>query len=156
MSVPERARPVLAPAVRTTPFITDDETSIADAMHSSSDAAHADLGKPGGLQQVFAALANSDRIAIVEVLAEMAAIHPRGVPISLVADRTELTRFSASRHLRILVEAGVVDVERERQSALHRLNADGLLGAEDWVVAVAQRVEAVSADDGDAADAWGL
>lgn len=156
MNVPNQARRALAPAVHTRALITSDESSIAAALDASTDAAHGDLGHPGGLQQVFAALANSDRIAIIEVLADLAAARPRGVPISVVAERTELTRFSASRHLKILVDAGVVSVERDQQSQLHRLNVDGLVGAEDWVVAIAQRVESAHDDAGDPAEAWGL
>lgn len=156
MASSSSVRATLSLAAHTQALIRDDESSMLAAMDSSTDAAHQDLGQPGGLQQVFAALANSDRLAILEVLAESAARNPRGVPISKVADKTELTRFSASRHLRILVDAGLVVVERERQSLLHRLSSEGLNAAEDWVVRVTDMLDTAHDDDTDPVDAWGL
>ena len=88
------------------------------------------------LSTVFAALANGDRIAIIELLRECASEEPGGVSISWVAASTGLTRFSASRHLRILCDAGLVSASRSRHSVLHRLDARGFDALEDWICAV--------------------
>ncbi|MCR2799380.1 helix-turn-helix domain-containing protein [Microbacterium sp. zg-Y818] len=86
-----------------------------------------------GLSLVFGALANVDRIAIIDMLRGVAAEHPGGVSISRVAEATGLTRFSASRHLRILRDAGLVSATRRRPSVMHRLDARGFDAVEDWL-----------------------
>ncbi|MFB7890607.1 ArsR/SmtB family transcription factor [Microbacterium sp. NPDC056044] len=90
-----------------------------------------------GLSRVFGALANSDRIAIIDMLRGSAADEPGGVSISRVAEATGLTRFSASRHLRILCEVGLVSATRQRHSVLHRLDSRGFDAVEDWLCGAA-------------------
>ncbi|KQZ85282.1 hypothetical protein ASD56_02670 [Microbacterium sp. Root166] len=86
-----------------------------------------------GLRRVFAALANADRIAIVDLLRGCVEDEPAGVSISRVAESIGLTRFSASRHLRVLCEAGLVSATRRQHSVLHRLDAGGFDAMEDWL-----------------------
>ncbi len=86
-----------------------------------------------GLAAVFAALANEERLAILRVLRDVRA--GGGASISVVADTVGLSRFSASRHLRVLAQVGLVTVERDAQSLIHRLHPRGLDGVEDWLYA---------------------
>ncbi|GAA1917228.1 hypothetical protein GCM10009775_07080 [Microbacterium aoyamense] len=84
--------------------------------------------------RLFSALANSERLAIVDALVKRS---PRtcGPTISEIAGATDLSRFSASRHLAILRSAGLVTAERVRGGFRHRINVDGLTAIEDWAYA---------------------
>ena len=104
----------------------DDDMDDADAGH--------------GLPRLFAALANSDRIAIINTLRDHARQHPEGLAISRVAQEAGLTRFSASRHLRVLCEAGLVTVTKRRRALLHKIDARGFEAGEDWLYDVSATV----------------
>lgn len=89
-----------------------------------------------GLAIVFAALANSDRLALVRELAATTATRGednRVATISYLAARTEMSRFSTSRHLRILRECGLARARRDGTRILHRLNGDILNAIDDWL-----------------------
>ena len=86
-----------------------------------------------GLSRIFSALANADRIAIIDMLRGCATDELDGVSISRVAEATGLTRFAASRHLRILCDAGLVSATRKRHSTLHRIDVRGFYELEDWL-----------------------
>jgi len=87
------------------------------------------------LTAVFAALANDERLAILRTLADSARETGRGASISSLADAVGITRFSASRHLRILATAGLVTVRRSGHALIHRLEPAGLDIVEDWLYA---------------------
>lgn len=53
--------------------------------------------------------------------------------ISELALRTELSRFSASRHLHILRRSGLVVAEQNGSRLLHRLSGAALEQIEDWI-----------------------
>lgn len=81
--------------------------------------------------RLFAALANSERLAILDVLLDGPPTGP-GASISEVARATEMTRFAASRHLAILRNSGLLSAERVRTGFRHRVNVEVLTAIEDW------------------------
>ncbi len=85
---------------------------------------------------VFAALASPNRLAILDALIANDRSSPqRGLSISDVASLTELSRFSASRHLGILREAGVVVAEPVGMRLQHQVAWHALESIEDWLYA---------------------
>jgi len=98
-----------------------------------------EIGGDLDLADVFGALANPDRLAILEILGDAQSTRAPGMSISMIAARTELSRFSASRHLRILCDAGVVQPHRVGPAILHSLSLAGLERAEDWLVALSSK-----------------
>jgi DNA-binding transcriptional ArsR family regulator len=74
--------------------------------------------------QVFAALANPDRLALVQALHDGdSEAGPRpGLSIVDLAMRTGLSRFSAFRHLAILREAHIVEANTVGNRTLHVLD----------------------------------
>jgi DNA-binding transcriptional ArsR family regulator len=99
----------------------------------------ADHGVPeglsgAGLELVFAALANQDRLVLMGLLLRAVEDGSHSRPsISMLASQAELSRFSASRHLAILRQAGLVEVDHVGHRALHQLNAKRLEAIEDWL-----------------------
>lgn len=86
------------------------------------------------IREVFTALASDNRLAIVEALLASERSEPgSGLSISGVASITELSRFSASRHLGILRNAGVVVAEPAGMSMRHRVATAALEQIEDWL-----------------------
>lgn len=83
---------------------------------------------------VFAALANDERLVIVAYLGGLGTRHP-GSSISEIADAASLSRFSASRHLRILAAAGLVSAWRSGHAILHTICPTGFDEVEDWMYA---------------------
>lgn len=92
----------------------------------------------GGLLAVFRALATSERLAVLSVLRARA---PRGMNISEVAAATEMSRFTASRHLKVLCAAGLVVSMRRNQSVVHRLDSRGFERMEDWLYETAPSMQ---------------
>ena len=89
------------------------------------------------LSTLFSALANRDRLHLLGVLlahhAEPSGADVLGAPINVLAREAELSRFSASRHLAILRESGLVAVDRVGLTALHRLTPTRFELLEDWL-----------------------
>lgn len=81
---------------------------------------------------MLTALAEPNRLRIVELL--------RGGPCSVgeVAERLELMQPHASRHLRILAEAGLVRAERRAQSRIYHLQRAPFRSLEAWLDTFAQ------------------
>lgn len=79
------------------------------------------------MQVTFAALADASRLRIIELL--------RGgpQPVSAIADALELRQPQVSKHLRVLKEAGLVDVEAQAQLRLYRLSAQPLRELQAWL-----------------------
>ena len=75
----------------------------------------------------FAALAEPSRLRIVELL--------RGGPraVNDLVERLELNQPQVSKHLRVLKEAGLVDVEPLAQQRLYELRAQPLRELHDWL-----------------------
>lgn len=89
------------------------------------------------LAQVFAALASDDRLALLRAAEERRA----GMTIAALARVTDLTRFAASRHLRVLEAAGlVVHVPTGRAKIFH-LSRAGFDCIEDWLLSTTEGFE---------------
>lgn len=75
----------------------------------------------------FAALSDPNRLRIVELLRS----GPKAVN-DLVAE-LDVTQPQVSKHLRVLRDAGLVDVEAKAQQRLYELRPDGLKKLHAWV-----------------------
>jgi len=76
---------------------------------------------------VLTALAEPNRMRIVELLRD----GPR--PVGEIAERLALLQPQASRHLRILSEAGLVQAERRAQSRVYHLLPEAFRSLEAWL-----------------------
>ena len=79
------------------------------------------------MQTAFAALAEPSRYRIVELLRD----GPQ--PVNDVAERLSLTQPQVSKHLRVLKEAGWVDVEPRAQQRVYRLRPSTLRDMHAWL-----------------------
>lgn len=75
----------------------------------------------------FAALAEPNRFRIVELLRR----GPR--PVNDIGERLKLNQPQVSKHLRVLKEAGLVDVEPRAQQRLYHLRASELRRLHEWL-----------------------
>lgn len=106
-----------------------------DAIAAGSGADSAELG----LDRLFGLLADEDRRVIVRHLAGIA---PTGsATISEVAFAAGLSRFSASRHLQVMREAGIVDMRKDGNRVLATLCAEPFLRIDDWLWDVVRTFE---------------
>ena len=77
---------------------------------------------------MFVALADPTRRQIVELLAS------RGeLPASAISEHFPISPQAVSQHLKVLREAHVVEVEKQAQKRLYRLNPETLSQFEAWV-----------------------
>ncbi len=79
------------------------------------------------MQATFAALADPNRFRIVELLRD----GPRAV--NDIGERLTLNQPQVSKHLRVLKEAGLVDVEPRAQQRLYGLRAEPLGALREWL-----------------------
>jgi len=91
------------------------------------------------------ALANEDRVQLLDEIARDGAAGGTGLTIAELSDRVEITRFAASRHLGILRDAGLVARRRIGARSIHTLETDALETLEDWLYPL---VDASSANSG--------
>jgi DNA-binding transcriptional ArsR family regulator len=77
--------------------------------------------------ETFAALGQPSRFRIVELLRS----GPRAV--NDIGDRLQLTQPQVSKHLRVLKEAGLVDVEARAQQRVYELRPQPLRRLHDWL-----------------------
>ncbi len=77
--------------------------------------------------ETFSALAEPNRFRIVELLRS----GPRSV--NEIGERLQLNQPQVSKHLRVLKEAGLVDVEPRAQQRLYELRARPLQRMHDWL-----------------------
>jgi DNA-binding transcriptional ArsR family regulator len=75
----------------------------------------------------FSALADPNRLNIVELL--------RNGPLSVgeIADRLELGQPQASKHLRVLTEAGLVEVHPIANRRIYKLRPQSLIELDAWL-----------------------
>ncbi|MFD7183909.1 ArsR/SmtB family transcription factor [Streptomyces sp. NPDC059904] len=76
---------------------------------------------------VWTALADPHRRAIVALLLE----RPR--PVGEIVEACGLSQPSTSKHLRVLREAGLVDVEQEAQRRVYRLEPGPVAELDAWL-----------------------
>ena len=77
--------------------------------------------------ETFAALAEPTRFRIVELLRS----GPR--PVNAIGERLQLTQPQVSKHLRVLKESGLVDVQPRAQQRLYELRAQPLQKLHQWL-----------------------
>jgi DNA-binding transcriptional ArsR family regulator len=75
----------------------------------------------------FAALAEPNRFRIVELLRS----GPR--PVNEIGERLQLNQPQVSKHLRVLKESGLVDVQPRAQQRLYELRAQPLRQLHGWL-----------------------
>jgi DNA-binding transcriptional ArsR family regulator len=86
--------------------------------------------------ETFAALAEPNRFRIVELLRA----GPR--PVNEIGERLQLNQPQVSKHLKVLKEAGLVDVQPRAQQRLYQLRALPLRQLHDWLERYRQLWEA--------------
>jgi DNA-binding transcriptional ArsR family regulator len=77
--------------------------------------------------ETFAALSEPNRFRIVELLRS----GPRAV--NDIGDRLKLNQPQVSKHLRVLKDAGLVEVQPRAQQRLYELRAEPLRRMHDWL-----------------------
>jgi DNA-binding transcriptional ArsR family regulator len=76
---------------------------------------------------VFDVLAEPNRRRILDLL------QPRECSVGQLVERLELSQPAVSKHLRILREAGLVDVRVDAQRRLYRVRPDPLRAMDEWL-----------------------
>ena len=76
---------------------------------------------------LLSALAEPNRLRIVELLRE----GPR--PVGEIAARLELRQPQVSKHLRVLTDAGLVEVHPSAQQRIYRLRSEPFQALEAWL-----------------------
>ncbi len=77
--------------------------------------------------------------ATMEVIAEptrrriLDELRESELPVSALVDRMALSQPAVSKHLRILRDAGLVEVRGEAQRRLYRVNAEPLRAIDEWL-----------------------
>jgi DNA-binding transcriptional ArsR family regulator len=79
------------------------------------------------MDAVLQALADSSRRTVLDVLRD----HP--ATAGELADALPIARPGASRHLRVLREAGLVDVRQDAQRRIYSLRPDGFVEVDRWL-----------------------
>jgi len=75
----------------------------------------------------FSALAEPNRLQIVELLRD------RPLPVGGIAERLRMRQPQVSKHLRVLSDAGLVQVRPVAQQRIYGLRAEGLKELDDWL-----------------------
>lgn len=70
---------------------------------------------------LFIALGDEVRLAIIEALASPQPFSQHGLNVNQITEKTSLSRPAISHHLKILKEAGLVDVRQEGTSNFYYL-----------------------------------
>lgn len=76
---------------------------------------------------IFRAVADPTRRAILSLLSE------GDLTVGDVAERFDMTRPAIAKHLKILSDGGLIDVEVRGRQRVNRLNAAPLRDVADWV-----------------------
>lgn len=84
----------------------------------------------------FSAIAEPNRRRILELLAAFGAL-----AASDIYARFGTTHAAVSQHLKVLREAGLVDVEKRKQQRIYTLNADKIAEFEVWVKRFTERTD---------------
>ena len=79
------------------------------------------------MNTTFSALAEPNRLQIVELLRD------RPLPVGRIAERLRMRQPQVSKHLRVLTEAGLVQVRPLAQQRIYGLRAEGLKELDDWL-----------------------
>ena len=79
------------------------------------------------MDAVLQALADPSRRTVLEILRDHEA------SAGELADALPIARPGVSRHLRVLREAGLVDVRQESQRRIYRLRPEALVEVDEWL-----------------------
>ncbi len=79
------------------------------------------------MDAVLQALADPSRRTVLEILRD----HP--ATAGELADALPIARPGVSRHLRVLREAGLVDVRQDAQRRIYTLRPESLVEVDDWL-----------------------
>jgi DNA-binding transcriptional ArsR family regulator len=82
---------------------------------------------------IFSALADPTRRNILEMLAgndELSA--------SEIHDKFQVSPQAVSQHLKVLLEANMVSVEKRAQQRIYRINTDAMVELEEWSMSMRQ------------------
>jgi DNA-binding transcriptional ArsR family regulator len=79
------------------------------------------------MDAVLRALADESRRTVLEILRD----HPASV--GELAEALPIARPGVSRHLRVLREAGLVDVRQEAQRRIYTLRPEALVEVDEWL-----------------------
>lgn len=79
------------------------------------------------MDAVLQALADGSRRTMLEILRD----HP--ATVNELAQALPIARPGVSRHLRVLREAGLVDVRQDAQRRIYSLRLDPLQDVDDWL-----------------------
>ena len=79
------------------------------------------------MDAVLQALADQSRRTVLEILRD----HPASA--GELADALPIARPGVSRHLRVLREAGLVDVRQEAQRRINSVRPDPLVDVDEWL-----------------------
>jgi DNA-binding transcriptional ArsR family regulator len=79
------------------------------------------------MDAVLLALADESRRTVLQVLRD----HPASA--GELADVLPIARPGASRHLRVLREAGLVDVRQQAQRRIYSLRPEALMEVDEWL-----------------------
>jgi DNA-binding transcriptional ArsR family regulator len=89
---------------------------------------------------VFDVVAQPHRRQILDLLAEAER------PVGELVERLELSQPAVSKHLRVLRDAGLVEVRGEAQRRLYRLRPEPLQAIDEWLMPY-RRMWAARLDD---------
>ena len=79
------------------------------------------------MEAVLQALADGSRRTVLDILRE----HP--ATAGELAEALPIARPGVSRHLRVLREAGLVDVRQDAQRRIYSLRPEALIEVDDWL-----------------------
>lgn len=79
------------------------------------------------MDAVLQALGDQNRRTVLDILRQ----HPAGV--TELAEALPIARPGVSRHLRVLREAGLVEVRQEAQRRIYSLRAEALMEVDEWL-----------------------
>lgn len=77
--------------------------------------------------QTFSALAEPNRLSIVDLLLD------GPLPVGEIAKKLELNQPSTSKHLRVLCEAGLVEVQPVANRRIYRIRPEPLQELDQWL-----------------------
>lgn len=80
------------------------------------------------IEQTFAALADSTRMAIIEALTK------GETSLSEIAKPFSMSQTAVSKHVKVLTDAGLVSISKRGRTRYCQLQIDPLQQAEQWLV----------------------
>ncbi|MGP4039266.1 ArsR/SmtB family transcription factor [Gracilibacillus sp. D59] len=77
--------------------------------------------------QTFSALAEPNRLAIIDLLLDAS------LPVGEIAEKLDLNQPQTSKHLRVLSEAGLVEVQPIANRRIYKLRPEPLQELDEWL-----------------------